>query len=275
MIDRRAFTLLELLLATALTTLLMVGVLAIISRIGAAAVVTLPGASAEDAASDDVIDALVHLLREDIDHAFDVDTTKPNELIMFGVGTLEGDDRQRGHRPVVITYQFERAGSRMWLVRRQAALDVLSNRNVQRDLVCEGIARFALTAARDGQVLEGASAARRKPIDAAPPPPAIDAVGGTVESPPPDPYESILVDGLMFYRRYAPVWASASEDDADERPAAMAGKPKVADGRLPEGDKSPADLDLPGVIWRLRVWTDGEADRFVDRLITIQRSEGR
>ena len=46
-------------------------------------------------------------------------------------------------------YQVQDIGGQAWLVRRQTALDVLTNFNVQRELVCYGVRRFELVRSAD------------------------------------------------------------------------------------------------------------------------------
>lgn len=146
---RRGFTLLEILLGLTLTTLLMVGVLAVVTDLGTRGLAR-PGEAGGD--SDDVVDALVRLLREDLVSA-SVETVGENELSLTGYAHLDSACGERVHRPVRVDYRLERRGGRGWLVRRQAALDVLHNRGVQEDLVCGGVERFELT--RVGQVGSG------------------------------------------------------------------------------------------------------------------------
>ncbi len=140
----RAFTLLELLVATALSTVLMIGVLAVVADLGAPEVAAGIAEEAGAAGGDEALDAWVGLLREDLAHAHSIDASKANEVVLMGYGALDGRARERTHRPVLVLYKIERIDGRPWLIRRQAVLDVLTNQNVQRDLVCCGVTRFEL-----------------------------------------------------------------------------------------------------------------------------------
>lgn len=135
----RGFTLLELLLASALTTLLMVGVLGLVSQIG------LPAEEPSDTLSRDAAyRGFADTLRLDLEHAASIDASEPNRIVLLGNGSLDAEARRRTHRPVRIVYEISEVGDRRWLIREQRRLDVLTNRNVQRDLVAAGIDAFEL-----------------------------------------------------------------------------------------------------------------------------------
>lgn len=131
-------------MASVLSTVLMVGVLAVVTRLGAPVVDPRgqepPGVALEA----EVVEAWAGLLREDLSHASQIEMLKNNELMIVGYGALNAQVRERTHRPVRVFYKTELIGGRWWLVRRQAALDVLTNQNIQRDLVCSGVRRFEL-----------------------------------------------------------------------------------------------------------------------------------
>lgn len=128
------FTLLELLLAAALSAILMVGVLGVVSNLGDLAV-----AEPEVAAGDPSLEAFLDLLGEDLEHAQAVDTSQPNRVRLTGPVGLNAHSRERSHRPVEVEYTLQTIAGERWIVRRQASLDELTNRNVQIDLVCRGI----------------------------------------------------------------------------------------------------------------------------------------
>jgi prepilin-type N-terminal cleavage/methylation domain-containing protein len=146
MTGARAFTLLELLVATALSAILMVGVLAVVADLGAAAVAAQEKADPAAPLGPQALEAWVRLLREDLRHARTVVADKEGELVLVGYGALDAA-RQRTHRPVRVLYRIEEVRGRPWVTRRQAALDCLTNQNVQRDLVCGGVTRFELEGA--------------------------------------------------------------------------------------------------------------------------------
>jgi hypothetical protein len=140
----RGFTLVELLLATVLTTILMIGVLAVITSLGARGVVADGGRPLEGLSESQAWEACVRLLREDLDQASSADAAKPNVLRLSGYGALDARSREQAHRPVKVVYAVEEIDGRPWLTRRQDAMDVLVQNNVQRDLVCSGVRRFEL-----------------------------------------------------------------------------------------------------------------------------------
>jgi hypothetical protein len=139
----RGFTLVELLLATVLATILMIGVLAVITNLGARGIVADGGRSLEGLSESQAEEACVRLLREDLDQAISADATKSNVLRLSGYGALDARGREWTHRPVNVVYAIEEIDGRPWLTRRQEAMDVLVQNNVQRDLVCS-VVRFEL-----------------------------------------------------------------------------------------------------------------------------------
>ncbi|MEI7835334.1 MAG: prepilin-type N-terminal cleavage/methylation domain-containing protein [Planctomycetota bacterium] len=141
MTHRRGFTLIEMLLALMVSAILMTGVLAVVTGLGARGLAAAPHAESERMTS--AVDAWVRLLREDLANA-KVGEGSGNELVLTGYLALAGSERERTHRPARVVYRLEEIAGRPWLVRRQAVLDVLSNDNLQRDLVCRGVKRFAL-----------------------------------------------------------------------------------------------------------------------------------
>ena len=170
MTDRSGFTLLELILAVALASLLMVGVLAVITRIGAAAMNPnlTPG---NDQPPDQMmhakpLDNFVRLLRQDLNHARRVETA-PDRLAIFTYHALEARRRQTQHRPVRVVYQLQHIGGQPWLLRRQQALDVQTNQNRQRDLLCVGIAGFNLKSVSPRRANAGPPVADNQPTDQA------------------------------------------------------------------------------------------------------------
>jgi prepilin-type N-terminal cleavage/methylation domain-containing protein len=139
----KGFTLLEMLLATALMSVLMVGVLAVISTLEPASGVN-GLALAEGSLPVEAFDAWVTLLREDLSHSRDA-RLKENLFELSGYLGLDARNRQRTHHPARVEYRLEKLGGRQWLVRVQTALDEATNENVRRDLVCCGVTRFAIT----------------------------------------------------------------------------------------------------------------------------------
>jgi len=142
-----AFTLLEMLAAVVLSGVLMVGVLSVVRDLGAGGSPIRAQLASHAAAGADEIDHWVDLLREDLDHADEIDASKPNELILTGHSALGAADCEQTHRPARVQYKLQDISGWPWLIRRQTALDVLTNSNVQRDLICHGVKRFELVPA--------------------------------------------------------------------------------------------------------------------------------
>jgi hypothetical protein len=164
---RRAFTLVEMLAATVLSALLMIGVLAVVRDLGA---YRAAGAAAADSGAaltpegstsvePDVLGVMAKLLRSDLGHAIAVETCERNELALIGYSALHAPGRGLTHRPVRIEYELAEIDGRRWLLRKQESLDVATNRNVQRDLVCCGLAGFELVRDLPGQPATDAKAA--------------------------------------------------------------------------------------------------------------------
>ncbi|MEX2672293.1 MAG: prepilin-type N-terminal cleavage/methylation domain-containing protein [Phycisphaeraceae bacterium] len=140
----RAFTLLELLLATAISAMLMVGVLSVITTLGADSVG--PAESRNQRVSrDEILHRWTQLLRHDLGHARTIEPPVENTITLLGYAALTGPARDRVHRPVEVVYELASQAGRSWVVRRQRALDTLTNRVTERDLVCGGVRAFRLT----------------------------------------------------------------------------------------------------------------------------------
>lgn len=317
MSNARAFTLLELCIATVLSTVLMIGVLAVVMDLRDPALIASSDDAVDESANptlrradeEAAVDAWVRLLREDLDHAVVIDAVEPGRIAMIGYGALNGRCRRRVHRPVRIVYELVRRSEASWLIRRQTALDVLTNRNRRRDLVCSGIERFELAsfmdgvrqAPRPGPVADAAFAAGSGDSNAdtqnvsAPGDQARlgDAEQASADEPNArndDPQRCILVNGLMFYPRYAPAWArnredqssaqaaepndrsatavEATDDDGNDKANAHANPGQTGANQTP----SKADDGTTGrIVWRLRVWTGDAARPDYDRMV---RAEG-
>ncbi len=136
---RAGFTLLELMLASVLTTVLLLGVMAVIVRL--ASVSNAPGV--DHAALEP--EALALLLREDLRNTDKVEANDAGLLVLRGLCGLDAQRRERVHQPVRVSYSVESLDGRSWVVRRQEWLESRSNRNVQRDLVAAGVQSFEIT----------------------------------------------------------------------------------------------------------------------------------
>ncbi len=286
---RHGFTLLELLLATALTAVLMMGVLAVIGNMAASAAIVDrdPGSATEiDAES---VEGLVRVVGDDLVHAENIfRSITGDEITMIGYGSLDARSRDRSHRPASIIYRLETIGDRTWLIRRQSALDVLTNQNVQRDLVYADVVRFEIVPTRlseDGLAEEIIAPQPVPPTPAAATPTATDqptqtpaGVGQSIDRLNDQPYDNIYVEsvGLNYYRKYLPVWAreevglSASGESGTTTSAATgtSASPTSPNTATPEPAVSRA------TVWRLRVWTDNQDEPAIDRRVAIRQETG-
>jgi prepilin-type N-terminal cleavage/methylation domain-containing protein len=147
---KRAFTLIEMLAATALSALLMVGLMRVVGT------VRLPGRSGQSPqahntseAHDRFLDA-VDLIQWDLVHARMIRLGQ-NTVTVEGYSSLQRTDRLLGgdrarvarpHRPVRVRYFLRTVAGQTWLVRQQTDLDDPTSRNTWAELVACGVDRF-------------------------------------------------------------------------------------------------------------------------------------
>lgn len=273
MSNARAFTLLELLLATALTAVLMVGVLAVVANLGA------PEAAAghvPDRERNRALEACLDLLREDLAHAVAVDASQANALTLVGYAALDDRARERTHRPVRVRYGLERIDGRAWLVRRQDALDVKTNETVQRDLVCCGFTGFQLIEDRyDWGLPEEAPTAEPSTVAAG----GGAATARTAATGQADPrfWENgerrsygIGNVGVAYYFEYLPTWAQEQilthGRIVNDLTATIQEQRREREEAVRE---SGVDLRGAGSLWRLRVRTAENTGPAHERVVTI------
>jgi len=132
----RAFTILELLAATALTALLMVAVLHVISSLGRsrAALARQPDGGAWRS---DLLDTL----RYDLSNATAA-SFRHGKVTLAGHGGLDRNTLAHRHEPVTVTYGLAMIHGRQWLVRTQIARDGLSNEPAWTELLCPDVTAF-------------------------------------------------------------------------------------------------------------------------------------
>ena len=135
---RRAFTILELLAATALTALLMAAVLHVVGAIGASRA-TLARQTDTAAWRDDLLD----VLRRDMTNASKV-TFGADGMTLTGHGALDAGTLEFSHEPVTVVYGLSVIDGRSWLVRRQAPRDGLSHTPAWAELVCPDVTGFVV-----------------------------------------------------------------------------------------------------------------------------------
>jgi len=117
--SRRGFTLLEVLVASALAAMLMVAVLGVLGQI------TTPMAKqgwALPADSPNAGDALTRLIRSDLSQADRIDASTPNQITLEGWLSLSPVGLERSHREVGVRYRIERLDGRPTLWRDEFSL---------------------------------------------------------------------------------------------------------------------------------------------------------
>lgn len=136
---RRAFTLIEVVAATALTALLLSAVLATIRSLARDhAVAAAPGQPVDDAG---VEAALCRLVEQDLLNASSVVLGR-GRLTVVGRSDEVMPHADGGQRETVVVYGVEDAGGRRWLVRRRAVNSARSGRRWTAELVCADVASF-------------------------------------------------------------------------------------------------------------------------------------
>ena len=145
MTRRRAFTLIELLAASALAAVLMLVMFQVIGSLGRARTALARseagGAAAQSPWKSDLLDAV----RWDLANA---DTAKfeADRIVLTGHGSLNRRTLARSHEPVTVTYSIERRGrgDGGCLVRRQMPRGGATNDRGWSEVVCVGVSRFGL-----------------------------------------------------------------------------------------------------------------------------------
>ena len=150
---RRAFTILELLAATALTALLMAAVLHVVGAIGAsrAALARHAGAGAWQA-------DLLNLVRRDMTNASKV-TLRADGMALTGRAALDAGTLELRHEPVTVVYGLSVIDGRSWLVRRQSPREGLSHAPAWGELICPDVSGFVVRRASSMPGASGSSLA--------------------------------------------------------------------------------------------------------------------
>ncbi|MBI1368401.1 MAG: hypothetical protein GC162_07070 [Planctomycetes bacterium] len=138
---RRAFTIIELLLATALAVVLMAGSMKVLAALKADAT-TDTSATSTATIERTIIDLMQHDLVESR-----LLGQQQGTITMIGYASIPAahtDDASResagvSHEPVKIEYFVRSMDDRSWLVRRQTRINERSNRNRWSELVCAGV----------------------------------------------------------------------------------------------------------------------------------------
>ncbi len=167
---RPAFTLVELVAATALSALLLTAVLSVVR--------TLNRRPPPDGYLD-VAAPLAAQLRWDVANAV-VLRTGPAGLTLAGYGSLDPDTMEPTREPTQVTYALQTVGERTWLVRRQQALDARAEGGTSAELVCGDVTALTVDAPPTAADREAAT----RPADEDPTPLAFAALAGAWPVPP-------------------------------------------------------------------------------------------
>ena len=127
----------------------------------------------------DVAARLAAQLRWDLANAVVLRTGRGG-LTLAGYGSLDPDTMEPTRRPTQITYALQTVGDRVWLVRRQQALDARAEGGTSAELVCGDVAAFTV----DAPPTAADVAAATRPADEDPTPLAFAALAAARPVPP-------------------------------------------------------------------------------------------
>ena len=276
MTGARGFTLLELLLATAMATVLMVGILAVIVRLHPDPITATGSEYVTVLGADNApIDRVTDLLRHDLVHADAIEQPSDDRITIIGLDAHLDDSPTTGesHRPMRISYTIVESAERRFLLRTQTYLDATTDAATQTQLVGTGIRSLRLIPS-DGRdirsaVISPAVTTRNESAEA--PDASSGGVAGQV-----DEFEEITVMGLPYYRKFAPAWAI---DEHDRRKFGLTGRGLAratmnspTEERSPE-EQSPAPATAAhrpaDTVWRITFTLDGGSSRTITRVLGI------
>lgn len=138
---RRGFTLLELLLATVLTSVLMIGVLSVIVRVSAPLRANDPDQQASIASD---ASGWFALIREDLGRATDIESIDEGELVFLGYAGTDVQDCSWTQRPVRVRYAVRSVEGESWLLRYEQPFDVDGKPSIRPELIASGVTRIEL-----------------------------------------------------------------------------------------------------------------------------------
>jgi len=138
--NRSGFTLIEMLLATVLTSVLMVGVLAVITRVSRPISIPIHEASLTSISMG--TDAVFRVVTADLAQAREV-KLDGSDIALTGFGGLDPVTRERNQRPVHMRYRVQQVADQSWLVREERMLDD-GSQVVTIELVAPGVSGIAL-----------------------------------------------------------------------------------------------------------------------------------
>lgn len=149
------FTLLELLLASALTAMMMVAVMGLVTQV----VRPIDAVDVDGEAGGVVSEAWLSLLRDELGQAHTI-TPGNNRIDLMSFGGLDARSYERTQRPVLVRYQVAEVDGRSWLIRSEKSLDASQQRPARRELVGAGVNRVELVPAVSSNPAEASAAGR-------------------------------------------------------------------------------------------------------------------
>ena len=138
--ETAAFTLVEVLVATALAGSIMIAALAVLTRMAREA-----DRGEQPSPDMQVQQRLLSLIEADLLNATRF-RTHNNGFSVRGVSFIDGETMRIGQAPVDVVYQVKNAGQQKWLLRRQTGVDVMGVTRTHVELVCSGIENLTLVA---------------------------------------------------------------------------------------------------------------------------------
>jgi prepilin-type N-terminal cleavage/methylation domain-containing protein len=153
---RRAFTLVELLAAMALSAVLMLAVFQVVGTLGRTRAVMIASAGQPL-----WHDRVRELLRRDLAQS-SLAKFEPSALTLIGSASIRSAMQDVTHEPVMVTYTIRSLHGRPWLVRQQAGRVVRGTEKPFVELVCPDVAEFAVASSQgvavaspEGQAIPG------------------------------------------------------------------------------------------------------------------------
>ena len=166
---KRGFTLLEVLVATALTAVLLLAVFAVIGSLGKSRL-AMAQPTDDGAWRTDLLATLRRDLADSVAIAF-----QPDGITLTGHGALRPDTLAVSHEPVTVTYRIADIRGRRWLVRIQTSRVSLSNDSGWTELLCPDVTAFSV---RSAGVIGSAAAGSDAAASSAVPPVVLVALAG-------------------------------------------------------------------------------------------------
>jgi len=135
---RRAFTMVELLIASALAGMLILGVLAAITNLGR----TEQQQQKAERAS--LPTHVIDLIRSDLVHADEM-RVRDEQIELRGRLGIDRDSVQVNHMPAVVRYAIIHVNEQPWLIRRQKDPTNLSSDRTTANVIANGVSAISFT----------------------------------------------------------------------------------------------------------------------------------